>query len=54
MGDYLLHTRELFSRWLQSEPDGSAKDESTLRNQFVKGLKEGPLKQELQKYARRQ
>ena len=52
--DYLLHTRELFSRWLKSEPDGSAKDKSTLCHQFVKGLREGPLKQELQRHMRRQ
>lgn len=52
--DYLLRTRELFSRWFKSEPDGSAKDQSTLCHQFVKGLKEGPLKQELQRHMRRQ
>lgn len=52
--EYLLHTRELFSRWFRAEPEGSAKDQSTLCHQFLKGLREGPLKQELQRHLRRQ
>ena len=39
LGDFFLRTRESFGRWLQAEPDGSAKEESTLQDQFIKGLK---------------
>lgn len=50
---YILRLRELFSTWREHEPDGSAQDEMTVRDQLVLGLRPGLVQQELQRQVRR-
>ncbi|KAJ8353908.1 hypothetical protein SKAU_G00214750 [Synaphobranchus kaupii] len=47
--DYQLNLCELHSRW--QEPSGEAGDDTLLRDQFLLGLDDGPVKQELQRQA---
>lgn len=51
--EYLLRSRELFSRWRRAEPEGSAKDEATIKDQFIRNLREGEIKRELKTLLRR-
>lgn len=48
-----LRLRELFASWQEQEPNGSAQDERTIRDQLVLGLRAGMLQQELQQQVRR-
>ncbi|KAJ8351958.1 hypothetical protein SKAU_G00234340 [Synaphobranchus kaupii] len=52
--DYQLNLRELHSRWRKQEPSGEAGYDTLLRDQFLLGLDDGPVKQELQRQVRRQ
>ncbi|KAJ8381170.1 hypothetical protein SKAU_G00019480 [Synaphobranchus kaupii] len=47
--DYQLNLRELYSRWRKQEPGGEDEGDILLRDQFLLGLQEGSLKQELQR-----
>ena len=50
---YILRLRELFSVWRDHEPNGSAQDEMTIRDQLVLGLRPSTVQQELQRQVRR-
>ncbi|KAJ8356411.1 hypothetical protein SKAU_G00192050 [Synaphobranchus kaupii] len=50
--DYQLNLHELHSRWREEEPSGEAGDDTLLRDQFLLGLDDGPVKQELQRQVR--
>ena len=50
---YILRLRELFSIWREHEPNGSAQDEMTIRDQLVLGLRPSTIQQELQRQVRR-
>ena len=44
---------ECFSRWQRSSPDTTGPRDEVLKDHFVKGLREGPLKIELERHGRR-
>lgn len=48
VGAFILRLRELFSKWREGEPGGSAQDENTARDQLVLGLNPGPIQHEIQ------
>ncbi|KAJ8353562.1 hypothetical protein SKAU_G00211290 [Synaphobranchus kaupii] len=52
--DYQLDLCELHSRWREWEPGGEGKDDSLLHDQFLLGLLDGLVKQDLQQQVRRQ
>lgn len=51
--DFTLRLRECFDRWRRSEPDYMGEEDGMLRSQFARGLREGPVKRELQRHLRR-
>lgn len=51
--EFSLRMREAFQQWKAAEPEGSARQESTLRDQMINGLQIGPLKKELQRQMHR-
>lgn len=54
IGAYVLRLRELFLRWREKEPRGSAQDETTVRDQFILGLRSVTIQRELQRLVRRE
>ncbi|KAJ8356396.1 hypothetical protein SKAU_G00191900 [Synaphobranchus kaupii] len=54
LSDYQLDLCELYSRWCEQDPGGEDEDDALLRDQFLLGLQDGPLKQELQRQLRLQ
>ncbi|KAJ8346961.1 hypothetical protein SKAU_G00283620 [Synaphobranchus kaupii] len=48
--DYQLDLCELYSRWRKQEPGGEEVDDTLLHDQFLLGLHDGPIKQELQRH----
>ena len=51
--DFILRLRECFYRWQSSDPGHAGPIDGVLRSQFSRGLKEGAVKQELQRHLRR-
>lgn len=51
--DFILRLRECYYRWQTSDPSHAEPIDGVLRSQFSRGLKEGPVKQELQRHLRR-
>lgn len=54
IGAFVLRLRELFLRWREKEPRGSAQEETTLRDQFILGLRSVTIQRELQRLVRRE
>lgn len=50
---FSLRLRELFSRLKQKDPTGLEQGYVLLRDQFIMGLKEGPINQELRRQVRK-
>ena len=50
---FTLRLCECFSRWQRSSPDTTGPRDEVLKDHFVKGLREGPLKIELERHGRR-
>lgn len=53
LSDFSLHILEAFQQWREAEPDGTARQETTLRDQLIVSLQAGLLKKELQRQVRR-
>ena len=51
--DFILRLRECFHRWQSCDPGHAGPMDGVLRSQFSRGLKEGAVKQELQRHLRR-
>lgn len=52
LSDFSLHILETFQQWREAEPDGTARQETTLRDQLIVSLQAGLLKKELQRQVR--
>lgn len=52
LGEYQLRLREVHARWRAREPGDAGLDDAMLRDQFLLGLRRGPVKQELQRQVR--
>ena len=50
---FMLRLCELFAKWQRSDAGGTGPRDEVLKDQFVKGLKEGPMKIELERHLRR-
>lgn len=50
---FILHLCEFHSRWQKSDPGNAGPRDKVLKAQFTKGLRDTPLKLELERYLRR-
>lgn len=51
---FILRLRELFYRWQESDQEGADEEDDILLDQFMVGLRKGPIRQELSRQMRRQ
>lgn len=54
VGDFVLRLRECHLKWRQLDEDAAGDEDEALLDQFVLGLKTGPVRTELQRHLRRQ
>lgn len=53
MGTFILRFRELYHKWQVRDPPSQGTEDELLRTQFIRGLQENPVKQELKRLLRR-